>query len=75
MRKQNPRSEIFTLYKRRSLSYGGRKTDHYGRHLAHLNDENGLWIQGAILSRGHVRVYWFPENRRWVDRRMLERER
>ena len=75
MRKQNPRSQIFTLYKRRSLSYGGRKTDDYGRHLAHLNDENGLWIQGAMLRRGHARVYWFPDNLRWVDRRMLERER
>ena len=24
--------------------------------------------------RGYARVYWFPDNRRWVDR-MLERER
>ena len=30
-----------TLDKRLSLSYGGRKTDRYGRHLAHLHDENG----------------------------------
>jgi len=63
-----------TLGKRLSLSYGGRKTDRYGRHLAHLHDDDGNWIQGAMLRRGYARVYSFPDNRRWVDR-MLERER
>lgn len=47
------------------LAYGGRKTDRYGRHVAHLfveKDGTSQWVQGAMLSAGHARVYGLPEN-------------
>jgi micrococcal nuclease len=47
------------------LAYGGRKTDRYGRHVAHLfveTDGTSQWVQGAMLSAGHARVYGLPEN-------------
>ena len=56
------------------LRYGGRRTDRYGRHLAHLYGPDGTWIQGALLSRGMARVYSFADNRALVAE-MLARER
>ena len=57
------------------LSYGGRQRDRYRRALAHLHDENGLWIQGEMLRLGMARVYSFPDNRTLVGRMLdLERE-
>lgn len=54
--------EALTLGRRVTLSYGGRRTDRYGRALAHLHDQDGLWIQGELLRRGLARVYTFSDN-------------
>jgi hypothetical protein len=48
------------------LSFGGARRDRHGRFLAHLHDESGRWIQGAMLARGLARVYTFPDNRALV---------
>lgn len=66
--------EKLSLGKRLSLSYGGRKMDRHGRLLAHLRDEKGLWIQGALLAQGMARVYSFADNRARISE-MLSRER
>lgn len=45
------------------LAYGGREVDRYGRLLAHMTTEAGLWVQGEMLARGMARVYTFADNR------------
>jgi len=45
------------------LFYGGAELDRYGRALAHLVDEAGVWIQGAMIERGMARTYSFADNR------------
>ena len=45
------------------LAYSGRRSDRYGRRLAHLFlDANGerVWVQGRLLSTGHARAYGLP---------------
>lgn len=45
------------------LAYGGRHTDRYGRHLAHLFVIAGgaeKWVQGELLSAGSARAYGLP---------------
>jgi endonuclease YncB( thermonuclease family) len=67
--------EALALGKRLALGYGGRKIDRNGRLLAHLTDEAGTWIQGAMLSRGMARVYSFADNRsRVAEMLALERD-
>lgn len=47
------------------LAYGGRRTDRYGRHLAHLflsANAGGTWVQGALLASGVTRAYGLPGN-------------
>jgi micrococcal nuclease len=47
------------------LAYGGRRTDRYGRHLAHLflsSNEGSTWVQGALLASGVTRAYGLPGN-------------
>jgi endonuclease YncB( thermonuclease family) len=67
--------EKLTLGKHLSLSYGGRRTDRYGRALAHLHDETGLWIQGEMLRTGMARVYTFRDNTALAQEMLaLERE-
>ena len=56
-----------------TLGYGGRRSDRHGRELAHLFDETGLWIQGALIDRGMARIYSFSDNRALVPE-MLARE-
>jgi len=56
-----------------TLGYGGRRIDRHGRALAHLFDESGLWIQGALIDRGMARIYSFSDNRALVPE-MLARE-
>jgi len=51
-----------TLGKRVGLSFTGRRMDRHGRWLAHLHDEDGRWIQGALLERGMARIYTFADN-------------
>ncbi len=62
--------ESLTLGKRVLLSYGGLAVDRYGRALAHLHDDQGLWVQGEMLRQGLARVYSFQDNRTMV-REML----
>ncbi len=57
-----------------TLGYGGRLIDRHGRALAHLFDEAGVWIQGALIDRGMARVYSFADNRALVPK-LLARER
>ena len=46
-----------------TLYFGGQKKDRYGRALAHLFLDDGLWVQGELLKYGMARVYTFPNNR------------
>jgi micrococcal nuclease len=46
-----------------TLFTGGQKMDRHGRHLAHLQTSNGIWLQGRLLASGMARVYSFPDNR------------
>lgn len=63
------------LGRRVTLAFGGRRSDRYGRHLAHLYRADGLWIQGEMLKRGLARVYSFRDNRALVPEMLaLERE-
>lgn len=43
--------------------FGGAREDRHGRVLAHLEREDGLWMQGEMLARGMARVYTFEDNR------------
>lgn len=55
------------------LYYGGAQLDRYDRALAHLVDEAGTWIQGAMIERGMARTYSFADNRALVPE-LLRRE-
>ncbi len=66
--------ESLTLGKRVRLAFGGRRSDRYRRHLAHLYLSDGTWIQGELLRRGLARVYSFADNRALVAE-MLALER
>ena len=57
-----------------ALAYGGRRIDRHGRALAHLVRDDGLWVQGAMLTDGMARVYSFEDNRMAVGE-MLAAER
>jgi endonuclease YncB( thermonuclease family) len=61
------------LGRRLRLYYGGAALDRYGRALAHLVDESGVWIQGAMIERGMARTYSFADNRALVPE-LLRRE-
>ena len=63
-----------TLGRMVALHYGGRQMDRYGRALAHIVRDDGLWVQGALLAAGWARVYSFPDNRALVPA-MLAAER
>ncbi len=67
--------QTLTLGRPLRLSYGGRRIDRHGRLLAHLEDREGRWIQGEMLSAGLARVYSFADNRARVgDMLALERK-
>jgi endonuclease YncB( thermonuclease family) len=61
------------LGRRVALGYGGQRQDRYGRELAHLFTDDGLWVQGSLLELGFARVYSFADNRSLVPR-MLDAE-
>ena len=61
------------LGRRVTLGYGGQRQDRYGRELAHLFTDDGLWVQGSLLELGFARVYSFADNRSLIPR-MLEAE-
>ncbi|NOZ42643.1 MAG: thermonuclease family protein [Alphaproteobacteria bacterium] len=52
-----------TLGKFVTLYFGGARRDRYGRMLAQLFLDNGLWVQGVMLKSGMARVYTFADNR------------
>lgn len=57
------------------LAFGGREEDRYGRLLAHLVRDDGVWLQGLLLAQGMARVYSFPDNRTAVAEMLaIERE-
>ncbi len=67
--------EDMTLGRRLTLHPGTRTMDRWGRALAHLERDDGLWIQGEMLRLGWARVYTFPDNRGLaVEMLALERE-
>lgn len=67
------RARLCGLARRVTLYYGGARLDRYGRALAHLYRDGGLWLQGEMLARGLARVYSFADNRAIVPE-MLARE-
>ena len=66
--------ETLALGARVTLHYGGRRSDRYGRRLAHLYTDDGRWLQGAMLRLGMARVYSFSDNRALIGE-MLAHER
>ncbi len=45
------------------LAFSGRRSDRYGRLLAHVFLRRGgerVWVQGELLSSGHARAYGLP---------------
>ena len=66
------------LGRRVKLAFGGRRTDRYGRYLAHVFLEEGgsdEWVQGAMLVGGHARAYGLPESFRLLTRASRARGR
>jgi micrococcal nuclease len=49
-----------------TLRYGGAASDRYGRVLAQLYREDGLWLEGEMLRRGLARVHSYVDNRALV---------
>jgi micrococcal nuclease len=49
-----------------TLRYGGASSDRYGRVLAQLYREDGVWLQGEMLRRGMARVHSYADNRALV---------
>ena len=56
------------------LGYGGLRKDRYGRKLAQVFREDGLWVQGQMIAAGMARVYSFADNRACV-RQLFDLER
>lgn len=50
-----------------TLYFGEARRDRYGRLLAHLVRDDGLWLQAAMLEAGLARVYTFADNRLGVE--------
>jgi len=58
-----------------TLHFGGTREDRYGRVLAQLARDDGLWVEGELIRRGLARVYTFPDNRAAAAEMLaLERE-
>ena len=55
-----------------SLFHAGRRTDRYGRLIVHLFVDR-RWVQGALVSAGHVRVRSYADNRPRIAE-LLKRE-
>lgn len=56
-----------------TLYFGGARRDRYGRALAHLFLDDGLWVQGEMLKDGMARVNSFADNRAIVPE-MMQKE-
>lgn len=67
--------EQLTLRRKLTLYPASKPMDRWGRTLAHLERDDGLWVQGEMLRLGWARVYTFPDNRALSgDMLALERE-
>lgn len=55
--------EELSLGRSLTLHPGTRPVDRWGRALAQLARDDGLWIQGEMLRLGWARVYTFQDNR------------
>ncbi len=55
--------ETMLLGKTVTLRFSQQPMDRYGRWLAHVIRDDGLWIQGALLSDGWGWVHSFRDNR------------
>ena len=56
-----------------TLYFDKTPQDRYGRLLAHVVRDDGIWLQKAMLESGLARVYSFPDNR-WGVRTLLSFE-
>lgn len=54
--------EELSLGQRVTPYLGGRGMDRWGRVLAHLQRDDGVWLQGALLQAGLARTYSFADN-------------
>lgn len=57
--------EALVLGQNVQLAFGGRRSDRYGRLLAHaftVRNEQRLWVQGELLRQGHARAYGLSGN-------------
>ena len=54
------------------LEYDKRKTDKFGRELAHLYTKDGLWLNKVLVSEGLAHVYSFHENTKHVETLLAE---
>ncbi len=50
-----------------TLRYDGAQGDRYGRVLAQVYREDGMWLQGELLRRGLARVHSYADNRAMVS--------
>ena len=57
---------------RLQLYVDGNGQDRYGRVLAQVVREDGLWLQGEMVRRGLARVYTFPDNRKMAAALLLK---
>jgi micrococcal nuclease len=63
------------LHRLVTVKTGGTETDRWGRTLAQLYRDDGLWLQGEMLKRGLARVASYADNRALVpDMLALEAE-
>ncbi len=69
------RLEALAGGRRVHLGYDGRRLDRYGRVLAHLVTEGGVWLQGEMLRLGLARVYSFADNRALVPKLLAQERR
>jgi len=61
------------LGKQVRLSFDKEKKDRYGRTLAHVWMQNGLWVNQYMIEKGYAHVYTFEPNTRWV-KKLLQAE-
>jgi endonuclease YncB( thermonuclease family) len=67
--------EALSLGRALTLHPTSNPKDRWGRVLAHLERDDGVWIQGEMLRQGWARVYTFADNRQLAaDMLALERE-
>jgi len=63
-----------SLGQRVTLGYGGLRLDRHRRALAHLFDEDGRWLQGALLAAGLARADSTRDNRALAARMLALEE-